>query len=54
MEFIVEEKISGTEIPIDISQVDENNTTNVIVLLGEELTPALEYKITVLDIKDVS
>jgi len=53
MEFIVEEKISGKEIYIDLSQVNEDDIKNVIVLLSDELTPALEYKVTVLDIRDM-
>mgnify|MGYP003890168007 CR=1 FL=1 len=52
MEFIVQEKISGKEVNIDISQVNEDNKQSVLVLLGEELVPALEYKVTVLDIRD--
>jgi len=53
MEFIVEEKISGKEIYVDLSQVNEDDVKNVIVLLSDELTPALEYKVTVLDIRDM-
>jgi len=53
MEFIVEEKISGKEIYIDLSQVNEDDIKNVIVLLSDEITPALEYKVTVLDIRDM-
>lgn len=51
-EFIVEEKISATEIVVDISDVDSTNPKNAIVLLGSELVPATEYKVTVLDIRD--
>ena len=39
MEFIVQEKISGKEVNIDISQVNEDNKQSVLVLLGEELVP---------------
>ena len=53
-EFILEERLSGEEVFIELTQVDENNPESVIVLLAEDLEVGVEYRVTVLDITNTS
>ena len=50
--FIIEEESTGTEIPVDISDVLNGEPRSVVVVLGWELTIDTKYKVTVLDISD--
>ena len=50
--FLIEEKKSRKEMNIDIFQVNEDNTKNVLVLLASDLQENTEYRVSVLDIND--
>lgn len=52
--FIIEDTQMGTEIPVDISQVDMANPTKVLVLLWASLVENTDYKVTVLEIQDTA
>lgn len=51
-EFIIEEKIAGTDLAVDISDIDPTDPKKVIVVLSWEMKPVTQYKVTVLDIRD--
>lgn len=51
-DFIIEDKNTWVEVPVDISDVLDGEPRKVIVVLGTELVVNTEYKVTVLDISD--
>lgn len=51
-EFMIENKKTGVEIGVDISDVLDGKPRSVVVVLWSELEVGAEYKVTVLDISD--
>ena len=50
--FIIEDKEMGTEIPVDISELDQDDPTRLFVLLGVDMVENTDYKVTILDLQD--
>lgn len=51
-EFILENKNTGDEISISVSEVDEENPTRIIAILDSALEENSQYELTILDIQD--
>lgn len=52
-EFILEQKSTGNEVSIGLSEIDSENPTQVTIILDTSLQESSEYEFTVLEVEDI-